>query len=232
MRSHRWPPTRLPCPWDSPGKNIGVGCHFLLQCMKMKSESEVSRVWLLVTPWTAAHQAPQTMGLSRKEYWSGASLPSPPYWAEAFYFDIVPLVSFHFCFFCFWFEIQIIISKTNTGELVLVFYSSLMVSRLIFKSLIPFSVNFCVRYKIVVQFHSFAIWLSNFTKTIYWRDCSFLLNILGSFAIAINWPCGHGFISRVFILFHRSMCLFLCQCQTIFILCLCNVVRNQGLWCL
>ena len=36
-------PTRLPCPWDSPGKNIGVGCHFLLQCMKVKSESEVAQ---------------------------------------------------------------------------------------------------------------------------------------------------------------------------------------------
>ena len=40
---HRWQPTRLPCPWDSPGKNIGVGCHFLLQCMKVKSESEVAQ---------------------------------------------------------------------------------------------------------------------------------------------------------------------------------------------
>ena len=36
-------PTRLPRPWDSPGKNTGVGCHFLLQCMKGKSESEVTR---------------------------------------------------------------------------------------------------------------------------------------------------------------------------------------------
>jgi len=35
---HRRQPTRLPCPWDSPGKNNGVGCHFLLQCMKVKSE--------------------------------------------------------------------------------------------------------------------------------------------------------------------------------------------------
>ena len=41
VRSHRWQPIRLPCPWDSPGKNTGVGCHFLLQCMKVKSESEV-----------------------------------------------------------------------------------------------------------------------------------------------------------------------------------------------
>ena len=33
LRPHRRQPTRLPCPWDSPGKNTGVGCHFLLQCM-------------------------------------------------------------------------------------------------------------------------------------------------------------------------------------------------------
>ena len=44
VRPHRWQPTRLPCPWDSPGKNTGVGCHFLLQCMKVKSESEVARL--------------------------------------------------------------------------------------------------------------------------------------------------------------------------------------------
>ena len=40
VRPHRWQPTRLPCPWDSPGKSTGVGCYFLLQCMKVKSESE------------------------------------------------------------------------------------------------------------------------------------------------------------------------------------------------
>ena len=39
---HRWQPTRLLHPWDSSGKNTGVGCHFLLQCMKVKSESEVA----------------------------------------------------------------------------------------------------------------------------------------------------------------------------------------------
>ena len=43
VRPHRWQPTRLPCPWDSPGKNTGVGCHFLLQCMKVKGESEVAQ---------------------------------------------------------------------------------------------------------------------------------------------------------------------------------------------
>ena len=48
MQPHRRQPTRLPCPWDSPGKNTGVGCHFLLQCMKVKVKS-LSRVWLLAT---------------------------------------------------------------------------------------------------------------------------------------------------------------------------------------
>ena len=43
VRLHRQQPTRLPCPWDSPGKNTGVGWHFLLQCMKVKSESEVAQ---------------------------------------------------------------------------------------------------------------------------------------------------------------------------------------------
>ena len=43
MRPQRRQPTRLPRPWDSPGKNTGVGCHFLLQCMKMKGKSEVSQ---------------------------------------------------------------------------------------------------------------------------------------------------------------------------------------------
>ena len=43
VRAHRRQPTRLPRPWDSPGKNTGVGCHFLLQCMKVKSESEVAQ---------------------------------------------------------------------------------------------------------------------------------------------------------------------------------------------
>ena len=43
MRPHRQQPTRLLCPWDSPGKNPGVGCHFFLQCMKVKSEREVAQ---------------------------------------------------------------------------------------------------------------------------------------------------------------------------------------------
>ena len=43
VQPHRHQATRLPHPWDSPGKNTGVGCHFLLQCTKVKSESEVAQ---------------------------------------------------------------------------------------------------------------------------------------------------------------------------------------------
>ena len=43
VQPHRWQPIRLPHPWDSPGKNTGVGCHFLLQCMKVKSQSEAAQ---------------------------------------------------------------------------------------------------------------------------------------------------------------------------------------------
>ena len=46
VQPHRRQLTRLPCPWDSPGKNTGVGCHFLLQCMKVKSENEVTQLCL------------------------------------------------------------------------------------------------------------------------------------------------------------------------------------------
>ena len=54
-----------------------MGCHFLLQYMKVKSESEVTQSCpTLATPWTAAHQAPPSMGFCRQEYWSGVPLPS------------------------------------------------------------------------------------------------------------------------------------------------------------
>ena len=49
VRPHRRQPTRLSRPWESPGKNTGVGCHFLLQCMKVKSESEVSQSYLTLS---------------------------------------------------------------------------------------------------------------------------------------------------------------------------------------
>ena len=62
MQPHRWQPTRLRHPWDSPDKNTGVGCHFLLQCMKVKSESEVAQSRLTLSdpmdcslPGSSAH---------------------------------------------------------------------------------------------------------------------------------------------------------------------------------
>ena len=76
MRPHRWQPTRLHCPWDSPGKNTGVGCHFPLQCRKVKRKL-LSHVRLFAIPWTAAYQAPPSTGYSMQEYRSGVPLPAP-----------------------------------------------------------------------------------------------------------------------------------------------------------
>ena len=78
LRPHRRQPTRLPRPWDSPGKNTGVGCHFLLQCMKVKSESEVAQsCTTLSDPMDYSPPGPPSMGFSRQEYWSGVPFPSP-----------------------------------------------------------------------------------------------------------------------------------------------------------
>ena len=94
VRPHRQQPTRLRRPWDSPGKNTGVGCHFMRGILQTRILEWVaiafSNAWkwklkgkllsccrLLVTSWTAAYQAPLSMGFSRQEYWSGVPLPSP-----------------------------------------------------------------------------------------------------------------------------------------------------------
>ena len=72
VRPLRGQPTRLRRPWESAGKNPGVGCHCLLQCVKVRSKvKSLSRVGLFVTPRTAAHQAPPSMAFSRQGYWSG-----------------------------------------------------------------------------------------------------------------------------------------------------------------
>ena len=75
LRPPRRQPTRLPRPWDSPGKNTGVGCHFLLQCMKVKSESEVTQLCPTLSnrmdcslPDSSVH------GFSKQEYWSGVPI--------------------------------------------------------------------------------------------------------------------------------------------------------------
>ena len=77
MQPHRQKPTRLPRYWDSPGKNTGVGCISFSNAWKWKMKvKSLSRVRLLAIPWTTAHQAPLSMGLSRQECWSGLPLPS------------------------------------------------------------------------------------------------------------------------------------------------------------
>ena len=100
---HRQQPASLLCPWDFPGKNAGVGCHFLLQWLfptnqgldpslwhhlhlqadslhqppgKVKVKS-LSCVRLSATPWTVARQALLSMGFSRPKYWNGQPFPSP-----------------------------------------------------------------------------------------------------------------------------------------------------------
>ena len=107
LRHHRRQATKLPHPWDSPGKNTEVGCHFLLQCMKVKSEREVAQSCLIsATPWTAAYQAPPSMGFSRQEYWNGLPLSSPV-------FHISALVSY--LSYCVWLISLIIISRFIDG---------------------------------------------------------------------------------------------------------------------
>ena len=68
---HRWQPTRLPRTWDSPGKNTGVGCYFLLQCMRVKSESESEVAQSCPTPsdpMDCSLPGSSVHGFSRQEY--------------------------------------------------------------------------------------------------------------------------------------------------------------------
>ena len=77
-RPLKWQPTRLPRPWDSPGKNTGVGCHFLLQCMKVKSESEIAQSCPIPSdPMDCTIPGSSVHGIFQQEYWSGVPLPSP-----------------------------------------------------------------------------------------------------------------------------------------------------------
>ena len=80
VRPHRQQPTRLPRPWDSPGKNTGVGCHFLVQCVKVKSGSEVVQSCPTLgdpmdcsPPGSSAHGISQPRGLE----WGATAFPDP-----------------------------------------------------------------------------------------------------------------------------------------------------------
>ena len=79
VRPHRRQPTGLPRPWDSPGKNTGVGCHFLLQCVKVKSQSEVAQLCPTLSdpmdcslPGSSAHGICQARVLE----WGAIAFPS------------------------------------------------------------------------------------------------------------------------------------------------------------
>ena len=77
VRPHRQQPTRLPRPWDSPGKNTGVGCHFLLQCRKGKSESEVTQSCpTLSDPTDHSFPGSSVHGIFQARVLSGSPLPS------------------------------------------------------------------------------------------------------------------------------------------------------------
>ena len=70
---------QAPRPWNSPGKNTGVGCHFPLQCMKVKRESEVAQSCpTLRTPMDCSLPGSSSMGFSRQECWSGVPLSYTP----------------------------------------------------------------------------------------------------------------------------------------------------------
>ena len=87
MWPHRRQPTRLPRPWDSPGKNMEWVAISFSNAWKWKVKvKSISRARLLVTPWAAAHQAPPSMGFSRQEYWSRVPLPSPEHLLHTSYF--------------------------------------------------------------------------------------------------------------------------------------------------
>ena len=76
--AHQAPPS-----WDSPGKDTGVGCHFLLQCMEVKSDSEVTQSCpTLYVPMDCSPPGSSTMGSSRQEHWSGLPFPSPMHGSE------------------------------------------------------------------------------------------------------------------------------------------------------
>ena len=78
VRPHGLRPTRLCYPWDTPGKNTGVGCHFLLQCIKVKSESEVAQSCpTLSDPMDCSLLGSSVHGIFQARVWSGVPLPSP-----------------------------------------------------------------------------------------------------------------------------------------------------------
>ena len=136
VRPHRWQPTRLPRPWDSLGKNTGVGCHFLLQCRKVKSDSEVSQSHLtLCNPMDCSPPGSSVHGIfqARVPEWVAIALPnynspqasSGPLLALSIksYWNTYTLI--HLCIICECFQvITAALSSCNRGLLSLKYLSS------------------------------------------------------------------------------------------------------------
>ena len=111
VRPQRQQPIRLPCPWDSPGKNTGVGCHFLLQCMKVKSEREVAQSCLTPSnpmdcspPGSSVHGIFQARVLERGDKYIQILYP---FFTVLFSYDRVWEVLYIFCqlfFVCLFFK--------------------------------------------------------------------------------------------------------------------------------
>ena len=96
VRPYGLQPTRLLCPWDSPGKNTGLGCHFLLQCMKVESESEVSQSRLTRSdPMDCSLPGPPSMGFSRQELLEWLAIDTAYFFSSIF--GIYGMCTFGLC---------------------------------------------------------------------------------------------------------------------------------------
>lgn len=132
--------------------------------------------------------------------------------AEEFSFDVVPLTNFCFSCLCFWYHIQKFIAKTNAKGFFLYFSSRyFMVSIFMFKSSTHFRLVFVredfslILLRVVNQFIQHHLLKRLFFPS--WVDFASLSNI--------SWMHMWGFISGLHILFHESLCLFLCQYYTL-----------------
>ena len=90
MWPHRWQPTRLPHPAILQARTLEWVAISFSNAWKWKVKGKsLSHIWLLATPWTAAHQAPPSMGFSRQEYWSELPLPSQDHLWSLTYLHLV-----------------------------------------------------------------------------------------------------------------------------------------------
>ena len=129
VRPHRWQPTRLPHLWDSPGKNTGVGCHFLLQCMKVKSESEVAQSCpTLSHPMDCSPPGSSIHGIFQARVLEWVPLPSPQKPAKNPLFKVLTLLNLAplstVDFFCDRSSCTVCDSKLGSCEAVGYFHNS------------------------------------------------------------------------------------------------------------